>query len=363
MIKNEVFEGRSRERKSNLELFRICSMLVIIAHHYVVNSGLLDCIRSQTILGTNDFFLLLFGWGGKTAINCFVLITGYYMCKSQISIKKWMKLLFEVEFYNIVIFGIFLWSRYEIFSLKGLAQVIFPFFNIDYSFSTCFLLFYLFIPFLNKLIYGLSKREHWYLLVLCMIVYTILPSFAGVNVIFNYVTWFCIIYILASYIRLYPKTWFDNVKLWGGLLILMLALSWGSVVTLAIIAGIMGKGFEISFVYFLVSDSNKIFAVTTAVCAFMFFKRVDIGCSKVINTIASSTFGVLMIHANSNTMRQWLWKDVCNNVTFYDSKWLIIHAVGCVLLIYLVCTIVDMMRIKCLENLFLKLKELLEHIF
>ena len=70
-----------------------------------------------------------------------------------------------------------------------------------------------------------------------------------------------------------------------------------------------------------------------------------------------------MIHANSNTMRQWLWKDVCNNVTFYDSKWLIIHAVGCVLLIYLVCTIVDMMRIKCLENLFLKLKELLEHIF
>ena len=28
-------------RDSNLELFRILSMLVIVAHHYVVNSGLL----------------------------------------------------------------------------------------------------------------------------------------------------------------------------------------------------------------------------------------------------------------------------------------------------------------------------------
>lgn len=27
-----------------LELFRILSMLMIVAHHYVVNSGLIDCI-------------------------------------------------------------------------------------------------------------------------------------------------------------------------------------------------------------------------------------------------------------------------------------------------------------------------------
>ena len=31
-------------RSSNIELFRILSMLMIVAHHYVVNSGLIDCI-------------------------------------------------------------------------------------------------------------------------------------------------------------------------------------------------------------------------------------------------------------------------------------------------------------------------------
>lgn len=29
-----------RERDSNLELFRIIAMILIVAHHYVVNSGL-----------------------------------------------------------------------------------------------------------------------------------------------------------------------------------------------------------------------------------------------------------------------------------------------------------------------------------
>lgn len=32
----------ARMRDSNLEIFRIITMLLIIAHHYVVNSGLLD---------------------------------------------------------------------------------------------------------------------------------------------------------------------------------------------------------------------------------------------------------------------------------------------------------------------------------
>ena len=43
---------------SNIELFRIISMLVIVAHHYVVNSGVLDCIEKQSRLGVRDYFLL-----------------------------------------------------------------------------------------------------------------------------------------------------------------------------------------------------------------------------------------------------------------------------------------------------------------
>ena len=62
-------------RDSNIELFRIITMIMIVAHHYVVNSGLMDIVEAQKSLGTQDIFLLIFVSEGKTGINCFVLIT------------------------------------------------------------------------------------------------------------------------------------------------------------------------------------------------------------------------------------------------------------------------------------------------
>lgn len=38
-INNRVGTAK-KERNSNLELFRILTMMAIVAHHYVVNSGL-----------------------------------------------------------------------------------------------------------------------------------------------------------------------------------------------------------------------------------------------------------------------------------------------------------------------------------
>lgn len=37
--------AKSQRRSSNLELYRIIVMLLIVAHHYVVNSGLTDVMQ------------------------------------------------------------------------------------------------------------------------------------------------------------------------------------------------------------------------------------------------------------------------------------------------------------------------------
>ena len=52
--RSELNEGGVRN--SNLELFRILSMLVIVAHHYVVNSGLIECIGEKAHLHCVDYF-------------------------------------------------------------------------------------------------------------------------------------------------------------------------------------------------------------------------------------------------------------------------------------------------------------------
>ena len=204
---------------------------MIVAHHYVVNSGLLDCIDAQNTLQLRDYFLLLFGWGGKTGINCFVLITGYFMCTFHITKNKFFKLLGERYFYAIVLWAVLFISGFEHFSIKGFLKMLFPFFSVTDNFTGCFLLFYLLIPFLNKLIHSLSEKEHLALLGWCLGVYVILPSFAKATVVFNYVTWFSILYIIASYIRLYPKEWFKNQKTVGIIASTSLLLSWMSVVS------------------------------------------------------------------------------------------------------------------------------------
>ena len=129
----------------------------------------------------------------------------------------------------------------------------------------------------------------------------------------GYVGWFMAIYIIAAYIRLYPKKWFDDNGIWGISTICLWILSWFSVVSLAWVGNKIGK----QLYYYFVNDSNKILALITAVSTFMFFKNLKIGYSKFVNSVAVSAFGVLLIHANSDIMRQWLWKDMLNNVGMY----------------------------------------------
>lgn len=73
-------------RDSNIELYRIVTMILIVAHHYVVNSGLtsLNGPLSACPTSFHSLLLLIIGAFGKTGINCFVFITGYFMCKSNI---------------------------------------------------------------------------------------------------------------------------------------------------------------------------------------------------------------------------------------------------------------------------------------
>lgn len=71
---------------------------------------------------------------------------------------------------------------------------------------------------------------------------------------------------------------------------------------------------------------------------------------KWINTIAASTFGVLLIHANSNTMRQWLWKDIVDCSYSYYRTDAYLYATIVVLVVFIVCIVIDYIRIHTIEK-------------
>ena len=339
--------SEKKVRDTNLELFRIIVMILIIAHHYVVNSGLtaVDGAMYANPFSLRSIFLFVFGAWGKIGINCFVLITGYFMCKSRITPKKFFKLLGEIMFYRIVINVIFWAVGYSKFSINAFMKMFIPITNIKTGFSSAFLVFFLFIPFLNILLKGMTEKTHIRLLLLSLFLYVFLGTVPGFSVTMNYVSWFIVLYFIAAYVRKYPKRIFFNIKLWGIVTSLSIMLCVASVVLCARYGYSIAGRKAFSFV----TDSNTFLAVLTAFSAFMFFKNVKMKNSVIINTIAASSYGVLLIHAHSDTMRQWLWKDLLDNVSMYNSQWLILHAVGSVLLVWLICTVIDHLRIKFIE--------------
>lgn len=337
------------ERSSNLELYRIIVMLLIVMHHYVVNSGLVH-VMEEYPTAIKSIYLYITGAWGKTGINCFVLITGYFMCKSHITLHKFLKLILQIEFYSIIIGGIFLITGYSTFSLQGLIDIVNPIGSISKDFSACFIIFFLFIPFLNACINNISQRQHLALLSLCIFTYTILGTVPFINVEFNYITWFSVLYVIASYIRKYKMPYSDNFRVWTIATMALIVISVVSMLFILYLYSTLGKSATMGFVIFFVSETNKALALAVSICSFMMFKNLPLKHSRVINTIASCTFGVLLIHAASRDMRRWLWHDVCNNVGMYHQSGIYIHAIVIPIIVFCSCALIDYIRQKTIEK-------------
>lgn len=334
------------ERSSNFELYRIIVMFLILCGHYVFNSDMLPTIWGE--ISVRSIFFYSFGIWGKTGINCFVMITGYFMCTSTISLRKFTKLLLEVEFYNFLIGGVFLATNYNDYSVVDFILHLNPIHSIETGFTSCFIIFYLTIPFLNILVRNIDRKMHLHLICLLIFTYTIMKYVPSSIVTFNYVSWFIVIYFIASYIRLYPKSipHGTSAKYWGGLTLLMIVLSILSVFVSILLSH---YGIEINQ-FFFVLDSNAIFALLTGISSFMLFKNLKIRQSKIINTVASTTFGILCIHANGETMRAWLWNDIVDCIGHVNVSYYALYAIGTCIIIFCTCSVLDWMRIQTIEK-------------
>ena len=348
---NDNISIRPVQRDSNLELFRCITMLLIIAHHYVVNSGLLasDGPVWENPCSWRSLFLLSFGAFGKTGINCFVLITGYYMCKSSITSRKYFRILAQIYFYRIIIAIVFALSDYQPFSMKVLVQIFLPFLEINRNFINCFILFYLFIPFITTLVKNMTIRQHILLILLCLFIYTIIEPIPWTMVPMHYVSWFMILFFIGSFLRIYMDKYMkqeNNIWTIGGASVLIII----SILSILMIAWLTGRiTLNSHWEYYFVGESNRPLPLITGIMTFVVFKKMRLPYIPIINTIGASTFGVLLIHANSDTMRRWLWRDLLHNVDMYGSPWLVAHAVGSILAIFIVCVAIDRLRILLIE--------------
>lgn len=339
--KINMFE-RKIGRSSNLELLRILAIIMIIAHHYSVHGGW----DIPNELSYNRIIVQFLSLGGKLGVNCFVLITGYFMINSKFNIKKFAKIVGQVFFYSVVIMLIFKLFGISHIGIRETAKSFFSIIFSKYWFATTYVELYILSPYLNKLINYCTQKENKILITILIVVLSVIPTFSNSLLEIDNLSWFVFLYLVASYIRKYQHKFFDKTKLLLVIFTSSYILIMFSVVILDVLS-LRINDFPIDPTF--LREMNSLPMFICSISLFLYFKKLDIGSKKIINSISLTTFGIYLIHDN-NLVRSYLWEHIAKNNSFYNSRWLSLHAIITISLVFFICMVIEGMRINFIEK-------------
>lgn len=116
-----------KARNSNLELLRIISMCGIIIIHYS-GSELGGAVQNALFPNFSWMFTHFLNAFCVPLVNCFVLITGYFLIdKMTFSLKKPVSLLFITAFYGLLSYIVAAFAGIEPYQ-GGVLYALFPYF-------------------------------------------------------------------------------------------------------------------------------------------------------------------------------------------------------------------------------------------
>ena len=184
-------------------------------------------------------------------------------------------------------------------------------------------------------------------------------TFFSNGYVFNEVFWYCTLYFLAAYIRLYARSWMSSKSKTGRFFAVSVLLGIASVLVMIAILkfGPLADNMEaheksLTYYWYWVHNSNKVLALLVGLSAFLWFKNLDLGYLPIVNTLSSTTLGILLIHAHSAAMSRFIWLDLLSATDVFKGPLatLALQAVLSPIIIYLVCTAIDLVRVRIIEK-------------
>lgn len=322
----------SRKRNSNFELLRVICMILIIVGHAIMYHG------SLGELGTTNYYIgNIIRSFCMMAVNCFVLISGYFGI--NFSIKKIIKIDITVVFYSIVIFLLSVILGIHSITPKTDILLLFPILTKRYWFISIYIVLCLISPILNIIVNSLEKKQYKNLLIILLVLFYILPTaLYAINAPtitgdsgYGIINFICL-YLIGRYISLYyrdskPKTFY----LTGYIIVSCL---------LFLSNHILSEIFGFYFNTFISYDT--IFALLSAIMLFMFFKNISIN-SKLINKLASGCFASYIIHMHP-TISRYIFKDIFNIQKYTEITYLLSLLI-IPILVFIITSIVEYIRV------------------
>lgn len=325
-------------------------MMLIILHHFSIHG----VWPGDGPLSTN-IAIALISFGGKLGVNCFVLITGYFMVRKRFKVESLVRLLFQTWFYSYLILIIFLLFDPSLVNVKVLKKALFPVCTGEYWFVTCYAALFVLSPIMNRLYHSLSPKYLSRAMALGMVLFSLIPTVTASDALESNLLWFGYLYLLGGWIRdqidnLEQSCLADPIALTrkAGPSVTLgasLLFIWGTIAVLHWAKGALGFNL-IGPRYFTMQYSLPI--LFASVSLFCIFEKSSLRDSKWINALAAAALGVYLIHDNP-LIRSWLWPHFSQ---LYDTGFLfvIVYAVIIAIFVYLICAIADIARARLFEK-------------
>lgn len=232
---------------------------------------------------------------------------------------------------------------------QSFIKALFPLTYSKWWFASTYFVLYLLHPFLNILIKSSKQETMEKLLILTVFCWSIIPTFTSSSYQSNNLLWFVTLYCISAYIRIYGLNPKVTSKQYIGLFIFFVALLYTSSLI------IMMVGMKVTVLegkIFFFYGRQSIFVLIIAVTMFMVFRGLRIGCHKWINIVASTTFGVYLIHDNPD-VRELIWSTFFKVSLYQNRNAFVICTICIVCVVFAICSIIDMIRQVTIEKLFL----------
>lgn len=344
-------------KESNFELLRIVSMFFIVLWHVIIHGKVLEN-SSNTLHYLLQIILFIL----ITHVNSFLMITGYFQYNKKFSIKKILKIVLQLWFYNFIIYSIF-----HFFNIIKLDMITFcfkaSFFNTSssYWFITNYIILYLISPFLNKIILNTNKKQHIQLIMVLSLIYFISPIFTLGNFIYNNgynIQQFIIFYFIGSFISKYK---IDN-KIFNNTNLIQKRIIYISIILFCVLFNFCFFN-TMTYLYNNISNFktitgyfsrdyyiySNIIVVIQTITLFMLFQTFKFS-SKVVNTVSRTTFGIYLIHEHE-FIKKYIYKLLKIDLGIkYTNLNVIFKCIYVSVIIFLACAIIERIRILLLED-------------
>lgn len=326
-------------RDSNIELLRIVSMMLIILFHFSVHGPW----PADGVLAA-DVAVGVLAFGGKLGVNCFVLITGYFMTRSSVRMASVARVVLETWFYSWGLLILFAVAQPELVTQARLEKAALPLVSGEYWFITNFVALMVVSPFLNLLFDRLSHRGKSRLAAIGFVTISVLPTLTTFNPLGSDLLWFFYLYLVGGWIRelmegteggdtlasalardggtaagrdaAWAKTagasgalvWLDPARLTlrvggGPMAVAGILVSWAAIA--AICCAQVWFGFDrVNAQYPVWQYMIPTFLASTGML--VAFARLAMAPSRTVNNLAKCALGVYLIHDNP-FVRTWLW--------------------------------------------------------